>query len=455
MKTVIKRLVFYIQIQLESPLNVASGEDEWTDADILLDFDGNPFVPGNSLAGAMRSYIGEKDNEWELFGFSKDDIEGKMSPLLISDLVFDQEPVIGVRDGVGLNEKKVVKDGCKFDMEILETGLKGHFYLELVVREGDLEEEMKKQLAIVFQGIQQGEIRLGRKKTRGFGAFKITRLSVRSYGKDNYLKYADAYKASTWEKASNELENWLHTDSDSRRMIHIEVPLVMKGGISIRQYAAKKNEPDFVHITSNGVPVISGSSFAGAIRHRVEQILGELEAGGTKLPVKKKEILQIMFGYVEETAGNQATDAGDGARQSVNAGSGHASNVVISEARILDARPLTMVRTGISRFESAVHDGALYKEKTYVDGHFTLKIAVQKGKQPVDAKWMTGILLLAENDLRNGYLAVGGQTAVGRGVFAPDTSEEYPKGVIFIDGKPRLENQFIAEAFNCLCAHKR
>ena len=158
-----------------------------------------------------------------------------------------------MRDGVGLNEKKVVKDGCKFDMEILETGLKGHFYLELVVREGDLEEEMKKQLAIVFQGIQQGEIRLGRKKTRGFGAFKITRLSVRSYGKDNYLKYADAYKASTWEKASNELENWLHTDSDSRRMIHIEVPLVMKGGISIRQYAAKKNEPDFVHITSNGV----------------------------------------------------------------------------------------------------------------------------------------------------------------------------------------------------------
>ena len=80
-------------------------------------------------------------------------------------------------------------------------------------------------------------------------------------------------------------------------MIHIEVPLVMKGGISIRQYAAKKNEPDFVHITSNGVPVISGSSFAGAIRHRVEQILGELEAGGTKLPVKKKEILKGILGH--------------------------------------------------------------------------------------------------------------------------------------------------------------
>ena len=71
MKTVIKRLVFYIQIQLESPLNVASGEDEWTDADILLDFDGNPFVPGSSLAGAMRSYIGERTMNGSCLAFPK------------------------------------------------------------------------------------------------------------------------------------------------------------------------------------------------------------------------------------------------------------------------------------------------------------------------------------------------------------------------------------------------
>lgn len=104
-------------------------------------------------------------------------------------------------------------------------------------------------------------------------------------------------------------------------MLHIEVPLVMKGGISIRQYAAKKNEPDFVHITSNGVPVIPGSSFAGAIRHRVEQILGELEADSTELPVKKNEILETMFGYVDETAGNQGAGVGAEAKQSVNADS--------------------------------------------------------------------------------------------------------------------------------------
>ena len=209
-------------------------------------------------------------------------------------------------------------------------------------------------------------------------------------------------------------------------MVQIRVPLAMRGGISIRQYAAKKGEPDFVHLTSKGVPVIPGSSFAGAIRHRVAQILGELTDGGVKLPVSAGEVTKRMFG-----------DAADQ--------EGHASDIIISEARIEGARPLTMVRTGISRFESAVRDGAVYKEKTYVDGYFTLKIAVRKGKNPEESRWMIGILLLALKDLQNGYLAVGGQTAVGRGTFSP-------KGPISIDGQTGLENELIAEAFKGLCA---
>ncbi len=33
----IKRKVFYIQLKLSSPLSVSSGEDEWTDSDVLRD----------------------------------------------------------------------------------------------------------------------------------------------------------------------------------------------------------------------------------------------------------------------------------------------------------------------------------------------------------------------------------------------------------------------------------
>ena len=189
-------------------------------------------------------------------------------------------------------------------------------------------------------------------------------------------------------------------------MIHIEVPLRMKGGISIRQYSAKKNEPDFVQLTDHGKPVIPGSSFAGAIRHRVEMILRELE-----IP-EVSTIIQTAFGYAEK----------EGAC---------ASNIIISEAEITEAKELTMVRTGISRFESAVKEHTLYKEKTYVDG-----------KVKPDTKWILGFLLLALKDLQNGFLAVGGQTAIGRGVFEPD-------GSMLIDGK-KEDAQFIQEAFKSL-----
>ena len=415
MSAVLKRKVFFIRIQLLSPLNVSSGEDEWTDADVLRDGKGNPFVAGTSLAGAMRAYLEKEKNNPCFMGYSGKNGIGKMSSLFISDLNFEEKVNLGVRDGVALNEEKVSITGSKYDLEILEAEAMGSFYMELVIRDGDNEEEMDNEISTLFQGIQNGEVRLGSKKTRGFGRFKITSLSVWNYEKANYLEYADAYSEDLRDKGKNELDEWLAKASCENKMIHIEVPLRMKGGISIRQYSAKKNEPDFVQLTDHGKPVIPGSSFAGAIRHRMDTILRELEIpeAGT--------MIQTAFGYTEKEESC-------------------ASDIIISEAEIKEAQELTMVRTGISRFESAAKEHSLYKEKTYVDGKLRLEVSVRKGKP--DTKWMLGFLLLALKDLQNGFLAVGGQTAIGRGVFEPD-------GPILIDGK-KEDAQFIQEAFKSL-----
>lgn len=58
---------------------------------------------------------------------------------------------------------------------------------------------------------------------------------------------------------------------------------------------------------------------------------------------------------------------------------------------------------------------------------------------PEDEKWILGILLLALKDLQNGFLAVGGQAAIGRGLFENN-------GAILIDGQEGLENQMIQES---------
>lgn len=424
MNSIIKRKVFLVRIQFISPVSISSGENEWTDADVLRDFDGNPFIPGSSLAGAMRAYLNKKKTQPCLMGYSGAFSEGKMSSLYISDLNFDEKTVAGVRDGVKLNEKKVSVTEGKYDREVLEAGSKGHFYMELAVRQKDDEEQMEEELATVFRGINEGEIRLGGKKTRGFGKFAVVSLAVRTFDKNNYLEYAKAYREDAWEKRQDELDKWLQGCAFQKRMIHVEVPLRLKGGISVRQYAARKNEPDFTQLMDHGVPVIPGSSFAGAIRHRIQEILGEITANGAKLPIAVQALLDNAFGYVE---GNGAC----------------VSNIIIDEAEIEEARPLTIVRTGISRFEAAVRDGALYKERTYVDGRLKLRAAVRIQKNPEDTRWMLGILLLALKDLQNGFLSVGGQTAVGRGVFEPD-------GELRIDGKAGIEDGIISEMFRSL-----
>ena len=305
MSAIIKRKVLYIQVQFTSPISVSSGENEWTDSDVLRDADGHPFITGSSLAGAMRAYLGLKKTENGLMGFTGKDKNqndiGKMSSLFISDLTFDKGVVSGVRDGVALDEKKTAKSQSKFDMEILEARVEGHFYMELVIRESDNEEEMQQELANIFTGIQAGEIRLGSKKTRGFGEFKILSIKHRTYDKENYLQYAQTYNEETWEKEDNRMEQWLQYANCNAQRIHIEVPLRMEGGISIRQYAARKGEPDYIHLTDHGVPVIPGSSLTGALRHRTETILEKMQKEGIALPKRISEIIKIAFGYVDGT----------------------------------------------------------------------------------------------------------------------------------------------------------
>ena len=63
-------------------------------------------------------------------------------------------------------------------------------------------------------------------------------------------------------------------------------------------------------------------------------------------------------------------------------------------------------------------------------------MAVRRSKNPKDERWIMGLLLMALKDMQNGFLAVGGQTAIGRGVFSAN-------GPILIDGEEGKEDDFI------------
>jgi len=418
---IVKKIVFYIQIKLMTPLSVASGKATITDADVIRDFEGSPFIPASSLAGAMRAYLGKQKNESCLLGYSEGE-DGRMSSLFLSDMKFNILPECSVRDGVELSDDKTAIDGSKYDMEIIQEGAIGAFYAELTIREKEreIEDQYKRDFANIIKGIQSGELRLGKKKTRRYGKIRIERLAAREFDKHNYLDYAAVYKASQkWDELFDETKSWLMPANEESQYLHLQIPLRLTGGISIRQYAAKKGEPDFIHMTNaSQQAVIPGSSMAGALRHRLRVILQQLHTADIKINVPG--ILDTMFGYVD---GNQS----------------HVSMITISETTIDKAAPLTMTRVGISRFESAARKRALYQELTYVNGELTLEVLIKKSVYQ-DQEWMLGILLLAIEDLRNGLLAVGGETAIGRGIFQKN-------GEITLDGQRLNVNETIARSF--------
>lgn len=439
---VIKKILYYVDVECVSPICVSNGEEGVTDCDVLKDFDGKPFIAGSSLAGAMRNYQGWQKNQECLFGFShKDDQEdgkgmtdflkeesrGRMSSVYISDLTFIGNAVTTVRDGVKLSDRKVSETEGKYDLEVVDTGEKGRFVIEAVIRKDTEEERVRTQIGEMLAGLDHKEIRLGAKKSRGFGELQITAMRSTEYSKENILHYKDAYDETEYIKLPDCKESIFEGIRECRHYIRIQVPIMLRGGISIRRYSAKKGEPDYRHLTSGKdpeKPVISGMSCTGAIRHRVKEILYQLDVPKAEL------LLDAIFGYVDKE------------RKMA-----HKSGIVVGESIIEGAKPLTMVRNAVSRFESAAKEHALYKEKSYFGGEAVLSIYVQKGIRVLDktrneyitgdiTDMVIGILLVALKDMQNGYLPVGGQTAVGRGIFEAN-------GNITIDGSPDDVEQYV------------
>ena len=409
MNSVVKRIVYRVELLFVSPISVSSGYEGMTDSDVLRDYDGNPFISGSSIAGAFRAYVQSKNNGNDIFGFANDE-DGKMSPVFISDLKFNKSET-DIRDSVALDDNKITKEGAKFDFEVLQGNSKGYFYIELTIREKDNEELLVSTLNEIFNGIHLKEIRLGNNKTRGYGIIDIEEIKMREFTKNNFLDYKDCYSENAW---NNEPKYKLDYSTKGHWMC-IEVPLRLKGGISIRKYAVRKGAPDFEHMTDHGSPVIPGTSIMGALRHRIKEIIKELDKDSS-YGLYPNKMIDEMFGFV---SGKDA----------------HISGVIVDEMVIEGAKALEMTRTGISRFENSARNGALYKEKTYVDGTFTLRLSVCKENPNVE--WIIGILLLAVKDLQNGFLAVGGQTSIGRGIFEAN-------GPLTIDGEENKEDAYIA-----------
>jgi len=391
------RAYFKLKLTLLSPLSIGSSNSESTDRDVILDSRGKPVIPATAIAGVFRSLCHTKKEKEELFGEidkyeydEKTQKNKKVADFHKTELYFYDAELIetsskSVRDSVALNEYKSAEKGAKFDFEIIETGAVFIGYVET----------RTETAANEFRDLLQAKIYLGSKNTRGYGCVGIEYqekiFNPEESDADKWLDF-DMFCDLPWKDKS-----WKNPDKTDN-FITIKLSLKQNGGLSIRQYSTEPNEADSVPLVlhdgkkiENGTfeitptPVIPGTSWSGIFRSHMTKLLNFGKNG-----------LNDIFGFVDENSKKSAK-----------------SKIRFSESQIKNAVRKQLTRNAIDRFTNGTKDGALFTEVTVYNGTTEFEISLEKNICDDIKSALTATIL----DLHNGYVAVGGLTSVGRGLF--------------------------------------
>jgi CRISPR/Cas system CSM-associated protein Csm3 (group 7 of RAMP superfamily) len=368
---------------------------------LLLDsVDGSPLLPGSSIAGALRNHLRQKSASETIPLFGGIDGQTSLESYLIVDDAFGQNEQFELRDGVAIDPKtRTAEDQKKFDIELLTAGTTFKLSFELLVPQDN--PGLVEAFAHGLQGLERGDIRLGKRKRRGFGRCRVTEWSVTRYDMTNIhgmIAWLDNQREDTQRGAA--IGPLLGVDislPDTSREFLIEAEFALDGSLLIRSGFGDANAPDFVHLHSKRdgkeQPVLSGTSLAGALRARAMRIANTLGKDG-------EQITDRIFGNRQYGPEKKELTA---------------SRLWVEETEITNALELVQTRLKIDRFTGGTYPGALFNEqpvfgKLKDDTIVVVKLALD---DPDDSE--IGLLLLLLKDLWTGDLPLGGESSVGRG----------------------------------------
>jgi CRISPR/Cas system CSM-associated protein Csm3 (group 7 of RAMP superfamily) len=391
------------QIECVSPIHVGSGGESRSDSDILLDPDGNPFIPATSFVGILRHAF-ERDFperfERYFWGYTEGQ-DGQQSALCCSDLTYVSEETaeIVIRDGVRIdNATGLAKNQGKFDFELVERGSRFSFNLELTYREAD--EVLVKQTArTIYDLLAKQRIQIGAKTNSGFGQIHLCEADTKIYVFD-FSRKSDVLRWLTKDFSPENVKSVeeLGEPFDFReKRFRITATLRLKSSLIVRSYSHTPEMPDTTQLKSRDDWVIPGSSLKGAIRARAERILNTLELANGD------EIITELFGNVEDE------------QRGKNAKKGR---IRVREVNLTadDFSTELQTRIKVDRFTGGVIEGGLFDSMPVfapAEGGLVKLHIDLFDYQPHEP----GLLLLVFKDLWSGDLAIGGEKNIGRGVF--------------------------------------
>jgi CRISPR/Cas system CSM-associated protein Csm3 (group 7 of RAMP superfamily) len=395
---------------------------------VLRDADGQPYIPGASLAGACRSRLARLMQDSRAYRANEEPAElhvlfgdDYQSLLTAFDAPLKGETSLLVRDAVKIDlETGVAEDRMKFDLEVVPAGAAFEIQFAIVLydelpdywaKRSDQESlEPKQQVSasqikscfrLLLETMKNGSLHLGAKTRRGLGAGNVEQWDLRC------LDMAKSEAVAAWLShdpysyvASNLEELGPLPEIRDVPMFAIHADFALDSSLLIRSPGEDANGPEFSHLAENGRSLLTGTSLTGALRHRAEKIANTI--GGSR--EKSCVLVEQIFGYVRE---NISTDAA------------RASRLTVAEIELPGNREHLNVqgRVAIDRFTGGALETALFEEAAYWPKPEDPVIRLSFCLEDPECREV-GLLLLAFKDLWLGDLPVGGESGVGRGVMS-------------------------------------
>ena len=438
-----QRIVIEGMLELVTPAHFGTGDsDDLTDMPLLTDSldPTRPLLTGSTLTGALRAYLQRREGgsghlTEALFGGDKgnEEDDGEQSALIVEDASGDKgneeddgeqsalivEDAIGhspgyeVRDGVKLNaQSRTAADKGLYDMHLWRAGTTFPLRFELLLtapsgrdKEAD-HQQLRLALYMALQGLNDDGITLGSRKSRGYGQIKVKEWRGQAYHlRDN--NQLCQWLETGYQSPANviDLADFLGVNQndapDERRLADLTATFFLDGSLLIRAGMGQADAgPDMVHLHSyrsgkkNPVPILSGTSLAGALRARATKIASVF---GQKAQITA--LINGLFG--PEITQNQREP--------------RASRLLVREAEIHNGvTDLVQNRVSIDRFTGGARDTALFNEQPVFSRKQATTLEIKlRIRNPTDAE--VGLLLLLLKDLWTGDLPIGGESSVGRG----------------------------------------
>lgn len=472
---VIGKLFIKAQFKLDSPLIIGCGENENADIDVIRDNETNPdyqttrvpIIPASSIVGVFRSLFNKAikkeldnwdgktqfpellDHFYEFFGYDENDQNALLkrfgslkdhekealkkqkdltqSAFSIEDIKLEvEEKNIAVRDGVKIDPRtNTAVNKAKYDYELVETAKPFEMVFEINKR-SDVEIDygyFKTFVGLFLQGISKGRIRFGAKSNKGFGVLKLE-------GTPQLAELDFSKKADLWAWLNNtpkdkevpvQIKDLLKKHIEIfEKEFSISADFRIKNSLLIKSYPTKPEEPDAVHIKSNGKNIMPGTSVMGAVRHRAWKIINTMFDDNQI----KREKFYNLFGYVETNDDYPEFPKSyykkDENGKDVLKHPARKGRLVVNESIIENPEKSIIeqvqTRIKIDRFTGGTIAGALLQEKALwqsgKDSVLSLKMSIRDYED-----WEPALLMFILKDLVTGDLPIGGEKSIGRGVL--------------------------------------